>query len=56
MGIGYDRGMSDKRDFRALPPVTQAELRRVAVNMVLAGASRIEAARAVGANRRFVGA
>ncbi len=43
------------RDFRKLPPVTQAELRRVAVNLVLSGKSRIEAAAAVGVNRRFVG-
>ena len=44
-----------ERDFRKLPPVTQAELRRVAVNMVRSGKSRIEAAEAVGVNRRFVG-
>lgn len=43
------------RDFRKLPPATQAELRRVAVNMVLSGKSRIEVAEAVGVNRRFVG-
>ena len=43
------------RDFRKLPPSTQAELRRVAVNMVLGGTSRIEVAEAVGVNRRFVG-
>src|SRR5271154_226073 len=43
------------RDFRKLPASTQAELRRVAVNMVLSGASRIEVADAVGVNRRFVG-
>lgn len=43
------------RDFRKLSPAAQAELRRVAVNMVRGGASRIEAARAVGVNRRFVG-
>ena len=43
------------RDFRKLSPAVQAELRRVAVNLVLAGKSRIEAAAAVGANRRFVG-
>ena len=42
-------------DFRKLPASTQAELRRVAVNMVLSGASRIEVADAVGVNRRFVG-
>jgi len=44
-----------ERDFRKLPPSTQAELRRVAVNMVRSGHSRIEAADAVGVNRRFVG-
>ena len=44
-----------ERDFRKLPPSTQAELRRVAVNMVLSGTSRIEVAKAVGVNRRFVG-
>ena len=43
------------RDFRRLPPSTQAELRRVAVNMVRGGKSRIEVAEAVGVNRRFVG-
>jgi transposase len=44
-----------KRDFRKLAPETQAELRRVAVGMVAAGKTRIEAAAAVGVNRRFVG-
>src|ERR687883_964847 len=44
-----------KRDFRTLAPATQAELRRVAVAMVRAGKTRIEAAEAVGVNRRFVG-
>lgn len=43
------------RDFRKLDPGTQAELRRVAVAMVEAGKTRIEAAAAVGVNRRFVG-
>jgi transposase len=43
------------RDFRKLPPAVQAELRRVAVNLVLSGKSRIAAAEAVGVNRRFVG-
>jgi len=43
------------RDFRKLPPSTQAELRRVAVSMVLGGNSRIEVAAGVGVNRRFVG-
>lgn len=47
--------MPTDRDFRKLPPTTQAELRRVAVNMVLSGKSRIEVAEAVGVNRRFVG-
>ena len=44
-----------KRDFRTLAPATQAELRRVAVAMVRAGKTRIEAAKTVGVNRRFVG-
>ena len=44
-----------KRDFRTLAPATQAELRRVAVAMVRAGKTRVEAAETVGANRRFVG-
>src|SRR3954464_10455499 len=44
-----------KRDFRTLAPATQAELRRVAVAMVRAGKTRIEAAEIVGVNRRFVG-
>ena len=48
--------MPNDRDFRKLPPSTQAELRRVAVNMVRSGKSRIEVAEAVGVNRRFVGA
>jgi transposase len=48
--------MPDDRDFRKLPPSTQAELRRVAVTMVRSGKSRIEVAEAVGVNRRFVGA
>ncbi len=43
------------RDFRKLNPVTQAELRRVAVAMVEGGKTRVEAAAAVGVNRRFVG-
>ena len=47
--------MPNDRDFRKLSPSTQAELRRVAVNMVLSGKSRIEVAEAVGVNRRFVG-
>jgi transposase len=44
-----------ERDFRKLALATQAELRRVAVAMVRAGKTRIEAAEAVGVNRRFVG-
>jgi len=47
--------MEIKRDFRTLGPATQAELRRVAVAMVKAGKTRIEAAETVGVNRRFVG-
>ena len=43
------------RDFRKLDAATQAELRRVAVRMVQAGRTRVEAAEAVGVNRRFVG-
>src|SRR3954465_13837494 len=44
-----------KRDFRRLAPATQAELRRIAVAMVKAGKTRVEAAATVGVNRRFVG-
>src|SRR3954463_12257029 len=44
-----------KRDFRMLALATQAELRRVAVAMVRAGKTRVEAAETVGVNRRFVG-
>jgi transposase len=47
--------MALRRDFRKLDPATQAELRRVAVAMVEAGKTRVEAAAAVGVNRRFVG-
>src|SRR5919202_2416997 len=47
--------MMIKRDFRTLAPVTQAELRRLAVAMVRAGRTRVEAAETVGVNRRFVG-
>ena len=43
------------RDFRKLSISAQAELRRVAVNMVLGGMKRIAVAEAVGVNRRFVG-
>lgn len=42
-------------DFRSLPPEVQADRRRRAVAMVKAGQTRIEAAAAVGVNRRFVG-
>jgi transposase len=48
-------GMAIERDFRKLAPATQAELRCIAVAMVRAGKTRIEAAEAVGVNRRFVG-
>src|SRR4051795_1566291 len=48
-------GMAIERDFRTLAPATQAELRRVAVAMVRAGKTRVEAAKTVGVNRRFVG-
>jgi transposase len=44
-----------KRDFRTLAPATQTELRRIAVAMVRAGKTRVEAAATVGVNRRFVG-
>src|ERR671920_860521 len=47
--------MTIKRDFRKLAPATQAELRRVAVAMVRAGKTGVEAAETVGVNRRFVG-
>jgi transposase len=47
--------MALERDFRKLAPATQAELRRVAIAMVKAGRTRIEAAETVGVNRRFVG-
>lgn len=48
-------GMAPRRDFRKLDSTTQAELRRVAVAMVEAGRTRVEAAAAAGVNRRFVG-
>jgi transposase len=48
-------GMAIERDFRKLSPATRAELRRIAVAMVRAGKTRIEAAETVGVNRRFVG-
>src|SRR5690349_8997166 len=48
-------GMAIEGDFRKLALATQAELRRIAVAMVRAGKTRIEAAEAVGVNRQFVG-
>jgi transposase len=48
-------GMAIERDFRKLAPAAQAESRRVAVAMVRAGKTRIEATEAVGMNCRFVG-
>src|SRR3954452_10885589 len=48
-------GMAIERDFRKLAPATQAALRGIAVAMVKAGKTRVEAADAVGVNRRFVG-
>lgn len=47
--------MAEDRDFRKLDASAQAEARRIAVNMVKSGRTRIEAAAAVGVNRRFVG-
>jgi hypothetical protein len=47
--------MAIERDFRKLGPATQAELRPVAVAIVAAGKTRIEAAARVDVNRRFVG-
>jgi hypothetical protein len=41
-------GMAIERDFRKLSLATQAELRRIAVAMVRAGKTRIEAAETVG--------
>src|SRR5215213_3066292 len=48
-------GVSIERNFCKLTLARQAELRRIAMAMVRAGKTRIEAAEAVGANRRFVG-
>ncbi len=45
--------MLTDRDFRKLLPATQAELRRVAVHLVRSGKTRIEAAMAIGVNRRL---
>ena len=47
--------MPATRDFRKLDPAAQAEARRIAVEMVKSGSTRIAAAKAVGVNRRFVG-
>lgn len=47
--------MPADRDFRKLDPAAQAEARRIAVALVKSGKTRIEAAKAVGVNRRFVG-
>jgi len=47
--------MATNRDFRKLDRSAQAEARRIAVGMVKSGHTRIEAAAAVGVNRRFVG-
>jgi transposase len=48
--------MPADRDFRKLDPAAQAEARRITVAMVKSGRTRMEAAEAVGVNRRFVGA
>src|ERR1700719_3886279 len=48
--------MANDRDFRKLPPSVQSELRRVAVDMVGSGQTRVEVAAAIGVNRRFIGA
>ena len=47
--------MASERDFRKLDPAAQAEARRFAVALVKSGSTRIEAAKVVGVNRRFVG-
>ncbi len=47
--------MAADHDFRKLDRAAQAEARRIAVGMVKSGHTRIEAAAAVGVNRRFVG-
>jgi transposase len=47
--------MPSERDFRKLDAAAQAEVRRIAVAMVKAGHTRIEAAAFAGVNRRFVG-
>jgi transposase len=48
--------MSKRRDFRSFRPEEQVAIRRKAVDMVISGKSRIEVAKAVGVNRRFIGA
>src|SRR3954466_6846251 len=48
-------GVAIERDFCKLTLARQAELRRIAMAMVRAGKTRIEAAEAVGVNRWFVG-
>ena len=48
--------MIAKRDFRQLDTTTQQELRRLAVRMVQAGKTRLEAAEAVEVHPRFVSA
>jgi transposase len=48
--------MAEDHAFRKLDASAQAEARRIAVGMVKSGYTRIEAAAAVGVNRRFVGA
>src|SRR5919199_6004892 len=53
--LSMSERMVKQRDFRKLDAATQAELRRVAVGLVQSGKTRIEAAAAVGVNRRFVG-
>ena len=47
--------MARDRDFRKLDASAQAEARRIAVNLVKSGRTRIEVAATVGVNRRFVG-
>lgn len=47
--------MPSKRDFRKLSLSAQAEARRIAVEMVKNGSTRIEAAKVAGVNRRFIG-
>ena len=51
----YAIRMARTRDFRKLEPSAQAEARRIAIELVKAGKTRIEAAEVVGVHRRFVG-